>query len=219
MDQGHDVQHGSARATRLVALAAAALVAASCATVAPSNNPSPAGTLTPSQAAPSTPTPVPSVAPAPTANPQPTPEPTPQVLPAGDATLAAVYAALRPENLRSAAGPRVFARGDVIPVLFEIVNRSTGPVVVPLTAASDRPASWYGVIQTWIEPRGKQGKLDACLPTAERKGGWSATGGMPMALGGAITPLQPDEATTQWFGLSSFQTACLPAGRYRYHLE
>jgi hypothetical protein len=41
-----------------------------------------------------------------------------------------------------------------------------------------------------------------------------------MALGGAASaPIRPGEGTTVTYGLSAFQTACLPAGRYRYHLE
>ncbi|MEI7744352.1 MAG: discoidin domain-containing protein, partial [Chloroflexota bacterium] len=218
---------GRARATRLLSLVAAALVAASCAAVAPSGSPSPAATLTPSAAATPTLAPVPSSAPVPTASPHatpaatppPTPQPTPQVPPAGDETLAAVYTAPRPQNLRSADGPRVFARGDDLSVLFEIINASAVPVAVPRTLASDRPASWYGVIQAWIEPLGARVNLDTCLPDAARKGGWYATGGTPMALGGSATPLDPGVGPTQRFGMSAFQTACLPAGPYRFHLE
>ena len=224
MDHTHGSLGTGRRLTRLASLAAAALIATSCAAVTPSASPSQAPSLTATPS--STATPSPSIVPTPTIGPSFTPpptaepQPTPQVPPADDETLAAVYAALRPENLRSATGPRVFARGQAVLLRFEMVNRSSSPLVVPLTSSFERPASWYGVIQTWIEPVDAGVSLDACFPTAGRKGAWYATGGWSGAFGGAATaPIRPGDGTTVSYGLSAFQTACFPAGRYRYHLE
>jgi hypothetical protein len=138
---------------------------------------------------------------------------------ASDATLAPLYAALRPRNLRATDGPRAVARGSEIELSFEMVNPSGRTVEVPTTVADGRPASWYGTIRSWIQRYGADPSLDACLPAAARKGAWYATGGAAVAFRWSPGSIVPGDGITQHASLSAAMTACLPAGSYRYRVE
>lgn len=197
----------------------AVLLVTGCTTAPPLPSPSVRVEPAPTPTADLVATPAPTVR---TVNPTPaqlpTPRPTPNYPAADDRALGAVYAALRPQNLRSASGPRTFTRGSPVVLAYELTNTSSGAVTIPMTSAFERAGHWYGAFQTWIERLGTNTSLDACLPEAARKGTWYAVGGQPAAFYGP-TSIGPGEGQTAQLALPAAWTACFPAGRYRLHLE
>ncbi len=132
--------------------------------------------------------------------------------------LSLVYEALRVEGLRTSSGATAFPQGARIDLEFDLVNRSSSPVSLPLVDDGDR---YYaaGTMQTWIERLGPGPEI-YCLPTADRKDDWYATGGWIEKSDVPVTiPPGGDMGTTHQESLSPDLTGCLPPGAYRYHVE
>ena len=158
---------------------------------------------TPNPSTPTPPTPPPPVA---------TPSPMP-TLPPDASALKAVYAALRPANLRTVEGTTVVYRRAAVQFVYEIENSTDRAVTV-------QPGVAQGVEQTWLERLGLDPEIPGCLPRAGRKGSWYATGGRLISFfGPPDLPIEPGRGLSRWLVLGPDITACLPAGQYRVHVE
>lgn len=133
--------------------------------------------------------------------------------------LSVVYDAMRPEGLRTADGGSSYSHGDEVGFRFELVDRAVTAVTLPLVDYFGSAYYAAGTIQTWLERLGPETDLD-CFPKAARKderyatGGWIAVSAVPVTIkpGGSLPSLFD-------VNLTSEQTACLPPGDYRFHVE
>lgn len=135
--------------------------------------------------------------------------------------MARVYAALRPQNLRTVTGPTTFVRGADIPFAFELVNTTTAAVSVPISNSTVGQGRWLGVVQTWIEPLAAGVSLTGCAPQLSQQGARLAAGGRVLAFvsHAAGQPFAAGDGLTERTQLQGQLTACFPAGQYRYHVE
>jgi hypothetical protein len=133
--------------------------------------------------------------------------------------LAVVYDAMRPERLSTATGMTSYPQGAEVAFTFDLVNRASASVTLPLVDYFGSAYYAAGTIQTWLERLGPDTDLD-CFPNAGRKDGWYATGGW-IAVSAVPVTIKPGGSLPSLFdvNLSSEKTACLPPGDYRFHVE
>jgi len=132
-------------------------------------------------------------------------------------SLESVYAALKPEGLRTSDASIVYRRGQQIDMHYELVNRSGSQISLPHV---NHFGDWYwaaGTLQNWIERLGSDPTID-CLPRAGRKGTWYAAGGWIKVYGYPVV-LEPGDSLDSGASVYPSLTACLPPGTYRYHVE
>ncbi|MFL5673404.1 MAG: hypothetical protein ACJ779_00205 [Chloroflexota bacterium] len=145
----------------------------------------------------------------------------------GDAlpsTLSEVYDSLRLEDLRTVSGKDTFEQGEQIDFNVRLVNRSSRPITLPRVDYDDK--SWYaaGAVQTWIEPLvppiSYSGPPIPCLVNPDdQHDNWYATGGAITVSRDPVV-IQPGASMPSLTGevLYPEMTACLPPGRYHYHV-
>ena len=126
---------------------------------------------------------------------------------------------MRIERLRTADGLASYPRGADVTFKSELVNRSARSVTLPLVDYFGDAYHAAGTMQTWLERLGPETETD-CFPNAGRKDDWYATGGW-IAVSAVPVTIEPRGSLPSLFDvtLSSDQTACLPAGDYRFHIE
>lgn len=134
-------------------------------------------------------------------------------------SLAEIYAALRPENLRTTTGGTAFSQGDSVELLYDLVNTSEQPLVIPLTDFFGSSFHLVGTEQAWIERLGPDSTIPSIPPIVGRKGTWYATGGAIIALEGlTANTIPPGGRVTRQVTLIH-PTGAFPSGRYRFHVE
>jgi hypothetical protein len=137
---------------------------------------------------------------------------------AADSTLDEIYAALRPQNLRTEGGVTQFAPGATVAFTYDLVNTSDQTLFIPLTTPwTGFTGRIVGTEQTWLERLGPDPTIPG--PWADgrgRKGTWYAAGGLVLTL--EADAIQPHQRITRSLPPIT-GTADFPNGRYRYHVE
>jgi hypothetical protein len=138
---------------------------------------------------------------------------------AQESSLDEIYAALRPENLRTTTGRTSFSPGEPLEFLLDLVNTSEEPLVVPLTDFFGSSFHLVGTQQAWIERLGPEPSIPSIPPIIGRKGTWYASGGSIIAVEGLSGNTIPPRGRVARQASVFYSTVGFPSGRYRFHVE
>lgn len=136
-----------------------------------------------------------------------------------DSSLEQIYAALRPDNLRTATGGTAFQQGDFVEFAFDLVNTTDQPLVIPLTDFFGTPFHLVGTEQAWLERLGADPTIPSIPPIIGRKGTWYAAGGSIIAVEGLPGNTIPGGGRVPRGAAIFYSTSGFPTGRYRFHVE
>jgi hypothetical protein len=136
-----------------------------------------------------------------------------------DSSLEEIYAALRPDGLRTATGATAFSQGDFVEFTFDLVNTSDQPLVIPLTNFFGTPFHLVGTEQAWLERLGPDPTIPSIPPIIGRKGTWYAAGGAIIAIEGLPGNTIPAGGRVPRGAAIFYPTDAFPTGRYRFHVE
>ena len=136
-----------------------------------------------------------------------------------DSSLEQIYAALRPDGLRTATGGTAFQQGDFVEFAFDLVNTTDQPLVIPLTDFFGTPFHLVGTEQAWLERLGADPTIPSIPPIIARKGTWYAAGGSIIAVEGLPGNTIPAGGRVPRGAAIFYPTSGFPTGRYRFHVE
>ena len=136
-----------------------------------------------------------------------------------DTSLEQIYAALRPDDLRTATGGTAFQQGDFAEFAFDLVNTTDQPLVIPLTDFFGRQFHLVGTQQAWLERLGPDPTISSIPPIIARKGTWYAAGGEIIAVEGLPGDTIAAGGRVPRGAAIFYSTSGFPTGRYRVHVE
>jgi hypothetical protein len=131
--------------------------------------------------------------------------------------LQGVYAAMRPDGLRTTDGRTVITRGDEIEGTIDYVNTSRRQVTLPLAPLGIESAYTMGFEQAWLMRLGADPTIE-CLPDQRPRRGWYRTGSEIIKYLDPMTIPAGGSIVRRW-RLSRELTGCLPAGEYSYRID
>lgn len=122
-----------------------------------------------------------------------------------------IYSSIQLENVE--LNKSSFMSGETFIMQYDIANRSTETLTIPINYNSPSPSCDIGVIQRWLERLGDD-KTIPPLDYAGRKGDWYAFGGWVIDVDACM--MLPDESFTRWMNRTLTD---LPLGDYRLYVE
>jgi len=134
-------------------------------------------------------------------------------------SLEEIYAALRPQNLRTPTARTAFDAGDALEFQYDLVNTSATPLVIPLTDFFGASFHLVGSEQSWLERLGPDPTIPSIPAVIGRKGTWYASGGAISAVEGLPGNTLPAGGVVPRGASVFYSTDEFPTGRYRFHVE
>jgi hypothetical protein len=129
-----------------------------------------------------------------------------------------LYAALRPEDLATLDGRGAFTAGEEITFRYELVNRGSWELVVPLIDFYGDLFYLAGSEQAWVQRLGDDSSIPCLSSSVVDDEGRYAVGGQILAFPGSPGPrVAPGDALPRNAVL--YDTSCFATGQYRYFVE
>jgi hypothetical protein len=132
--------------------------------------------------------------------------------------LANLYATFRPEGLETQNGRTAFAAGEEIAFDYQLVNRGSTELVVPLIDFYGDLFYLAGSEQTWVERLGNDTSIPCMTSSAVDEQGRYAVSGQILAFPGPPGPrVAPGDSLDRETVLSD--TSCFATDKYRFFVE